>query len=93
MSDARNALHELVQFPSRYENNKCKYKYKYKIYFGLPIRGAFVEFCAFALLYQPCPGDHIDYPKQAAGAVHVGAANKSHSGALEARHYASNCLK
>ena len=28
--------------------------------FGLPGRGAFVEFCAFALLYQPCPGDNID---------------------------------
>ena len=28
--------------------------------FGLPVRGAFVEFCAFALLYQPCPGDNID---------------------------------
>ena len=26
----------------------------------LPVRGAFVEFCAFALLYQPCPGDNID---------------------------------
>jgi hypothetical protein len=29
-------------------------------YFGLPVRGAVVEFCAFALLYQPCPGDNID---------------------------------
>ncbi len=28
---------------------------------GCPFyRGAFVEFCAFALLYQPCPGDNID---------------------------------
>ncbi len=28
--------------------------------FVFVFRGAFVEFCAFALLYQPCPGDNID---------------------------------
>jgi hypothetical protein len=27
---------------------------------GCPLGGAFVEFCAFALLYQPCPGDNIE---------------------------------
>ena len=48
--------------------------------------GAFVEFCAFALLYQPCPGDNIDYCsdrckvyKSAAVTCRSATAAKSHS--------------